>query len=211
MIAGTIYGAVVNDAAERALLADAFVEAPYRAAPAAPVLYIKPRNCLVPSGSTVMIAAELADVTVAATIGLVFDRDTRNVDLANAFDGVAAAALVLDLFEPVTSHYRPTVRQRCRDGFIPVGAMVPFNAALLDGEIVTRIDGVEAHRCSLQRAVRDAAMLIADVSSFMTLAAGDMLMLGVAHDAPTARAGQRLSVTAPGFAPLTIVLAEELL
>lgn len=211
MIAGTIYGAVVNDAAERALLADAFAEPPYRAAPVAPVLYIKPRNCLVPHRGTVTITADLDKVTAAATIGLVFDRDTRNVDLADALDGVGAAALALDLFEPVASHYRPTVRQRGRDGFLPVGAMHRFDPALLDGDIVTTIDGVEAHRWSLKRAVRDAATLIADVTGFMTLAAGDMLMLGIAHDAPMARAGQRLLVTAPGFAPLDVTLAEELL
>lgn len=209
MIAGTAYGAVVNDAAERALLAGAFGEPPYRSAPVAPVLYIKPRNCFVPDGSVVTIAADLDHVTAAATIGLVFDRDLRSVGAAEAFDGVAAAVLALDLAEPVTSHYRPTIRQRCRDGFLPVGAMAPFDPALLDGEIMTRIDGVEAHRWSLKRAVRDAATLVADVSGFMTLAAGDMLMLGVAHDAPMANAGQRLSVTAPGFTPLEVALVAE--
>ena len=211
MIAGPVSGAVVNDAVERTLMADAFVEPPYRAAPVAPVLYIKPRGCLVPGGSIVTIAADLDGVTAAATIGIVFDRDVRNVAPTDALDGVAAAALALDLFEPVSSHYRPMMRQRSRDGFLPVGAMRSFDPALLDGEIVTKVDGVEAHRWSLNRAVRYAATLIADVSSFMTLAAGDMLLLGVAHDAPMATAGQRMSVTAPGFDPLVIALAAEAL
>jgi 5-oxopent-3-ene-1,2,5-tricarboxylate decarboxylase/2-hydroxyhepta-2,4-diene-1,7-dioate isomerase len=38
--------------------------------------------------------------------------------------------------------------------------------------------------------VRDVATLIADVSAFMTLNPGDLLMLGVAHGAPRVRAGQ---------------------
>lgn len=211
MIAGTVYGAVVNDVAERALLAGAFAEPPYRAAPVAPVLYIKPRNCVVPDCSVVTIPADLDRVTAAATIGIVFDRDLRNVDAADALDGVAAVALALDLFEPVTSHYRPTIRQRCRDGFLPIGALTAFDPALLDGEIATRIDGQTVHIWSLQRAVRDAATLIADISGFMTLAAGDMLMLGVAHDAPTARAGQGILVTAPGFEPIEIALAAEVM
>lgn len=210
MISGTIYGAVLNDSAEHVLLADAFDAPPYRSAPVAPVLYIKPRNCLVPDLSTVSVGTDLDCVIAGATIGLVFDRDMRNVDAAQALAGVAAAALVLDIFEPVASHYRPTIRQRCQDGFLPIGAMTAFDPVFLDTELVTHVDGIEVHRWSLKRAVRDAATLIADISTFMTLAAGDMLMLGVAHDAPAVRAGQTIFVAATGLKPLEIALATEL-
>ncbi|WEK43987.1 MAG: fumarylacetoacetate hydrolase family protein [Candidatus Sphingomonas colombiensis] len=203
MIAGTVYGVVLNDAAERGLLADAFTQAPYRAPPIAPVLYIKPRNCITRDDS--IIAPDgLAEVSAAATIGLVMGRDTTRVTPDRALDHVAAAALVLDLSEPVTSYYRPTVRQRCRDGFLPVGAITSFHAAQLAGDIVTRIDGADAHRWSPSRAVRDAARLIADVSAFMTLAAGDMLLIGLPHDAPRARAGQRIEASMAGLSPVRV-------
>ena len=41
---GTVYGALLNDRATVQRLAPQFDSAPYKAAPRAPVLYIKPRN-----------------------------------------------------------------------------------------------------------------------------------------------------------------------
>jgi 5-oxopent-3-ene-1,2,5-tricarboxylate decarboxylase/2-hydroxyhepta-2,4-diene-1,7-dioate isomerase len=205
MIAGTVYGVVLNDGAERAALAPAFAQAPYRAPPIAPVLYIKPHNTILPGGGDVMLDG-LAEIAVAPAIGLILGRDATRVRPGDALDTIAAAALALDLSEPCDSYYRPTVRQRCRDGFLPVGTPVPFDPALLETEIVTRIDGVEAHRWSPARLIRDAASLIADVSAFMTLEAGDMLLIGVPHDAPVARRGQRIETDATGFASVRATL-----
>jgi len=205
VIAGTVYGVVLNDGAERASLAPAFAQAPYRAPPVAPVLYIKPRNTIVPSRGDIALDG-LSEVSVAPSIGLIFGRDAAGVRTGDALDTIAAAALVLDLSEPCDSYYRPTVRQRCRDGFLPVGTPVPFHPALLDAEMVTQIDGMEAHRWSPARLIRDAASLIADVSAFMTLEAGDMLLIGLPHDAPVARRGQRIETDATGFAPVRATL-----
>lgn len=208
MIAGTIYGVVLNDASERGLLAQAFTAPPYRAPPVAPVLYIKPRNCVVVQGGATPVDAGLDRLTVAATVGLIFGRDASRVSGENALAHVAAAALAIDLSEPADSYYRPAVRQRCRDGFLPLGQPAPFTPALLAGEIVTRIEGAEAHRWSLSRLEREASRLIADVSAFMTLAAGDMLLLGLANDAPQAPVGARIEASAPGFAPVRATLQE---
>lgn len=55
---GTVYGALLNDRATVERLEPQFDSAPYKAAPKAPVLYIKSRNTLVPSGAVVQIPAE---------------------------------------------------------------------------------------------------------------------------------------------------------
>lgn len=209
MIAGTVYGVVLNDAEERDRLAPAFAEPPYRAPPVAPVLYIKPRTCLLPGGGRVAIDGDLSEITVAPTIGLVFGHDVSRATAGDALAGVAAAVLALDLSEPSDSYYRPAVRQRCRDGFLPVGPAIAFAPSLLDAAIVTHIDAVEVHRWSLDRLVRDAAILVADVSAFMTLAAGDMLLVGLPHDAPRARAGQHVAVEAAGFPGCSVTLIGE--
>ena len=46
--------------------------------------------------------------------------------------------------------------------------------------------------------IRPVARLIADVTEFMTLAPGDVLLLGVAAGAPRARAGQRVAIEIDG-------------
>ena len=202
MIAGTVYGVVLNDRVERETLAGAFTEPPYKAPPRAPVLYIKSRNTLNISGAPVALAADLAEVEAAATLGLLFGRDAAKCDAASALAHVFAICLALDVSEPQANYYRPAARQRCRDGFLPLGEFAPFDAALLKGEIVTAIDGKEVHRWNLSRLASDAATLIADISDFMTLSAGDVLLLGLPHDAPHVAEGQRVRVTCEGLSAL---------
>jgi len=79
----------------------------------------------------------------------------------------------------------------------------------LPGELVTFIDGIEAHRWPLARLLRQPSELIADLSTFMTLRPGDALLIGLPGDAPTARAGQTVRVEAKGLPSLTTVLTPE--
>ena len=202
MIAGTVYGVVLNDRVERETLADAFTEPPYKAPPKAPVLYIKPSNTLSVSGASVVLAADLAEVETAATLGLLFGRDAAKCDAASALAHVSAICLALDVSEPQENYYRPAVRQRCRDGFLPLGEFAPFDPALLKGEIVTAVDEGEAHRWNLSRLARNAATLIADISDFMTLTAGDLLLVGLPYDAPRVTVGQHLRLTCDGLPAL---------
>lgn len=198
MIGGTTYGVALNDRAQLAQLGDALTQAPYGKPPIAPILYVKPRNCLVASGSTVTIPAEISEVAVGATIAI-----------QRASAGPMVARLAIDLFAPHTSFYRPAIAERCRDGFLPLGPATALPADLVAIDIVTRIDGVERHRWKLSRLVRDPATLERDVSAFMTFSPGDILLSGIAGDAPLARAGNLIEVIAAGFAPLTVALVVE--
>jgi 5-oxopent-3-ene-1,2,5-tricarboxylate decarboxylase / 2-hydroxyhepta-2,4-diene-1,7-dioate isomerase len=210
MISGTIYGAILNDREQHKLLADAFREPPYKAPPRRPVLYIKTRNCLVTDEGCVRLPPDLIRVEAAATLGLLFNRDARRVTAGAALGYIGGACLALDISEPQESYYRPAVRQRCRDGFLPLGNLAEFSPALLNGDIETRVDGKMAHVWSPKRLVRDAATLIADVSAFMTLAAGDLLLIGLSNDAPKLASGNHITVSAPGFPDLSAQLHGEM-
>jgi 5-oxopent-3-ene-1,2,5-tricarboxylate decarboxylase/2-hydroxyhepta-2,4-diene-1,7-dioate isomerase len=76
-------------------------------------------------------------------------------------------------------------------------------------EITVEVDGVVAQRASTARHVRNAAKLISDISEFMTLDAGDLLLLGTAPDAPRVRAGQQVRMTAAGLTALEFAVAAE--
>ena len=62
-------------------------------------------------------------------------------------------------------------------------------------------------RADTAQRVRPLARLLADVTDFMTLSAGDVLLLGVSHGAPTARAGQRVRSRSTASARLEHTLA----
>lgn len=199
MPAGTVYGTLLNFQQEHALWAPRMSEAPYKAAPKAPVLYIKTANTFTPHGLTIALPAGAA-VQVAASLGLVVGDD-----------GVAGAVLFNDVAIAHESYYRPPVKARCVDGFLGVGAeCVPL--ARLGGlpglaslQIELHINGVHRQTTVLADMLRDAAALLADVSEFMTLRPGDVLMLGTDCLAdgtrPLVHPGDTVEITAPGFAP----------
>lgn len=193
MIAGTAYGVILNDRQELAARAEAFDAAPYKGQPRAPVLYIKPRGCFAYDGTPVTLPDGVARVTVAATIAVLFDGGAVPT----------RGCLALEVSEPHSDYYRPAIRERCRDSFLPLGAIGPLPATP-GARIVTRRNGAEVHAWTLDRLVRPIPQLIADVSAFMTLAEGDLLLVGLAGDAPYAEAGDVIDVSAEGFALLHV-------
>lgn len=209
MIAGTVYGVALNDREQHLRLAPLFKEPPYKTPPQRPVLYIKPRNCLREDGGSVPLSPDLSQVEVAATLGLLIGRDACRVTAETALTHVAGICLALDVAEPSDGYYRPPLRQRCRDGFLPLGALAGFDPGLLNGDIETLVNDAPAHVWSPRRLLRNAASLIADVSAFMTVAAGDLLLIGLAHDVPRAGAGDRITVRAEFLPELSAQLIGE--
>ena len=204
MISGTIYGVVLNDEAEREALAGAFVDAPYAAPPVAPVVYVKPRGTVSRLGAPVPAPAE---VRVAATIALLIARDAVTIDASEVLGHVGAVALAGDVSLPQKDYYRPAIAQLGRDGFLPLGEWAPVPMEF--GEIVTCVDGVERHRWPLDRLYRPIGELVAALSTFMTLRAGDVLLIGLPGDAPLCRVGETIEIASRGLPTLRTQLMKE--
>lgn len=86
--AGTVYGTLLNFRREWDLWAPKMTEAPYKAAPKAPVLYVKTANTFTPCGADIAVPGE---VEVGAALGLVIGDFEPN--LPPALDGQAQAAI----------------------------------------------------------------------------------------------------------------------
>lgn len=209
MITGTVYGIALNDRLEFERLEPDFAAKPYLAAPRAPVVYIKPRNCHLGDGGIAVIPASVREVVVQPTLLLEFSRAATRCAGADALNTLGAARLAIDLSLPITSYYRPAFAETCRDGFLPLGAATGFSKDFMSVPIITEIDGRRIHDWSFERLRRPIATLIEDLSDFMTLDAGDALLAGLPGDAPRARAGQLISVCAAGLPPLSITLEQE--
>ena len=204
-LSGTVYGALLNHAPQLAALGEAVHQRPYKGAPVAPVLAIKPRNTLALDGAAIEVPAGVAALEIGASLGIVIGRTACRVARESALDWVAGYTIVNDVSVPLASHYRPSVRFKARDGFCPIGPRVvarnavPAPDAL---EVNVLIEGRIAQRSSTGERLRGVAQLIADVTDFMTLQPGDVLMLGVAAEAPQAHAGQSVSITIEGLGSL---------
>jgi len=205
-VSGTVYGVILNDHASLQKIGS-LDEAPYKGAPKAPVLYIKPANTRVACGSVVELPAGADSVEVAATIGLVMGRAAGRLSSGNALDAVAGIVLAGDLSLPHASYYRPAIREKCFDGSLPLSSVKPLSdlAGLV---LTTEIDGQVVEQRSLADLVRAPAKLLADVSEWMTLSQGDVLLIGVRYMAPQAKAGSTIRISAEGLGSLNFTIAE---
>ena len=202
---GTVFGALLNYRGALAALGDAVDAAPYQAPPRAPVLYIKPANTWAAWGSPIALPPSVAAVEVGAALGIVIGTTARGVSESEALDCVAGYTIVNDVCEPHASLHRPAIRQRCRDGFCPIGPWVIARHEVASPDTLTLrvfVNGELAAENTTANLIRPAARLIADVSEFMTLAAGDVLLAGVPENAPRARAGDRVKIEIEGVGAL---------
>jgi len=206
-LSGAVYGALLNHASALAALGDAASRPPYGAPPAAPVLYVKPRNTLGPSGSVVRIPAGIPELEVGACLGLVIGRTACRVSESRALDYVAGYLIVADVSVPHSSYYRPSIRFKARDGYCPLGPEVTARAAVANpGALTLRtyLDGTLVQSARTADLIRPAERLLADVTEFMTLAPGDVLALGAAASAPRVRSGQTATIDIDGLGSLRI-------
>ena len=227
---GTVYGTLLNFRREAALWVERAAEAPYKGAPRAPVLYIKTANTFSAAGATIALPMSAPEVDVGASLGLVmgnfndywpnpsaeWPQAAINSGVHERLSGVAGCVLLNDLSLPHASYYRPPVKYRNLDGFLGVGARVRPLAAVGDLSalaLTVRINGQLRQTVELATLVRDAATLLAEVSAFMTLRPGDILMLGTDclddGTRPRARVGDRIEIAAPGFEPLVNSIIQE--
>jgi len=204
-LSGTVYGALLNHRTALQALGDSMDQPPYRAAPQAPVLYIKPRNTLAASGEPVLVPSGVTELEVGASLGLVIGRPSCNLAEDHALEHVAGYLIVNDVSVPHSSYYRPSVPCKARDGFCPLGPRVVPRAAIANPDNLTirvYLDGKLRETASTAQLVRPVAKLLADVTDFMTLSPGDVLAVGVAYPAPRVRAGQRVWIEIDGIGRL---------
>ncbi|HET7525244.1 MAG TPA: fumarylacetoacetate hydrolase family protein [Burkholderiaceae bacterium] len=208
-LSGTVIGVLLNHAPALAALGSAVNEPPYKAPPKAPVLYLKPRNTLAAPGSACEVPTGVPALQVGANVGVVIGRTACHLHERDALQHVAGYVIVDDLSVPHDSFYRPSVRHNARDGSCVIGpAVVPCERVRDADALAVRVfvDGELVHSASTGERVRPLARLLADITEFMTLAPGDVVLLGTAAGAPTARAGQRIAIEVDGVGRLEHVL-----
>jgi len=199
---GTVYGVLLNFHAEVEALAPQMNQPPYKAPPKSPVLYVKTANTWSPHGSAITVPAKVDAVEVGATIAMVIGAD----------NDVEGFVLMNDLSIPHASFFRPPVKFKCVDGFLGIGPAMRDAQEVADPahfELEVRINGELKQSVDFSQTVRSASQLLADVGDFMTLAHGEVLILGCDAGRPLARPGDRIEISAPGFETLVNTLVKE--
>ena len=199
---GTVYGTLMNFRSELEALGAKVNEAPYQAPPQAPVLYVKPANTWSENGGAIPLPAHVPEVEVGATVAMVM-KSAREI---------AGFVLMNDVSIPDESLFRPPVKFKCLDGFLGIGDRIRARNEAGDPAVFkleVRVNGELKQTVRFSQLLRSADQLLADVSEFMSLGPGDMLMLGCDVGRPRARVGDRIDITMPALGTLSNTLVAE--
>jgi len=209
-LSGTVYATLLNHRRSLEALGDAVAAAPYHGAPKSVVLAVKPRQALVAPGGDVRIDDGAEALEIGAALGVVIGTTACAVAEADALGHVAGFLVVCDCTLPRAGHFRPQTRALARDASCVFGAEVMPRAQVADPDalaIRVFVDGVLTQSSRTSEHVRATARLIADISDFMTLSPGDVVLTGSAPDGPRARAGAQISIEIDGVGRLKTRLA----
>jgi 5-oxopent-3-ene-1,2,5-tricarboxylate decarboxylase / 2-hydroxyhepta-2,4-diene-1,7-dioate isomerase len=208
----TLYGVLLNYKGALAALGEAVHKPPYKAPPKAPVLYIKPANTWIGDGAPIPVPSDVDALQMGAALGVVIGRTACRVSVEAALDYVAGYTVVNDVSVSHDSYYRPSIRLKCRDGFCPISSVIVDRTRVADPDALAVrvfVDGALRQQNTTANLIRSTARLIADITEFMTLSAGDVLLTGVPENAPLARAGQRVAIEIEGVGRLENPLIAE--
>ena len=202
---GTLFGVALNyQGLLKQRLAE-FEQPPYQKPPVKPVLFIKTPNTRNGHDQAVIYPAGIQHLQPGPALGVVIGKDASRVSEAQALDYVAGYTIVNEFSLPEDSYYRPAVKAKCRDGFCSLGP-----------ELVARDQVANPHQLSLKlyvngelrqqnstaNFVRNIPQLIAEISEFMTLHEGDVLITGTPEGRVDVLPGDTVEVEISGLGRL---------
>ncbi|MFI6813056.1 fumarylacetoacetate hydrolase family protein [Nonomuraea sp. NPDC050328] len=160
--------------------------------PEHPSYFLKPPSSLSWSGRPVVRPAGTSLLGFEGEIAVVLGRPAHRVSRAEALDCVAgyAAANDFGLYDFRHADQGSNLRAKGHDGFTPIGpALVPsvrWLRTYLNGELV--------QEASIDELLFPVDLLIADLSRFMTLEPGDIILAGTPAGASVAAPGDVVEV-----------------
>lgn len=209
---GTLFGVALN---YQGLLQDhlqSFTQPPYQKPPVKPVLFIKTPNTRNADGQPVVYPKGVERLQPGPALGVVIGKSASRVSLENAMQHVAGYTIVNEFSLPEDSYYRPAVKAKCRDGFCPLGPeLVPADQVGDPHALSLKlfVNGELVQENSTANFVRSIPQLIVELSEFMTLHAGDVLITGTPEGRVDVRPGDRVEVDISGLGRLSNTIVAE--
>jgi len=208
---GSIFGVALNDRDLFNRLLPAFSQPPHQHPPTQPVLFIKTPNTRNHHGGNV-VKPDGERLQPGPALGVVMRQAASRVAQQDALAYVAGYTIVNEFSLPEDSYYRPAVKAKCRDGFCALGPhMVPASAIPDPQALGIRlfVNGQLRQQGSSARHIRSVAQLIAQISTFMTLNAGDVLITGTPPDRVDVVPGDEVAVEIDGLGRLVNTVVAE--
>ena len=207
---GNIFGIALNYKCLYEKLQAQFNEKPYVNEPKKPVLFIKTPNTRNQSGNPVVKQKD--DILQAGpALGIVIGKSTSRVSENDALAHVAGFVTVNELSLPEDSYYRPAIKAKCQDGFCVLGTPVAADAVTDLNNLTLRVyvNGELKQQGTTANWIRTPAQIIEEISEYMPLNEGDIILTGTPFGRVDLNAGDEVRVELDQLGSVTNTIQEE--
>ena len=172
--------------------------------PDRPLLFLKPPNTLSGHGDTVTLPAGKEQVEHEAELTVVIGEQARNVPAADAMDYVAGFTCANDVSNRDDQRREQNwVRGKAFDNAAPLGPVVATPDEVPDDAAVElRVNGETRQEGSREQFIFDIPELIEEITTYLTLEPGDVILTGTPAGVGPLEDGDRVEVEVEGVGTL---------
>lgn len=176
-----------------------------------PFFFTKWAQTIVPSGSTIAYAPETADLHHEAELVVAIDKPGRNIPESAALDHVFGYATGLDMTRrdlqfAARDKGRPWDVAKNFEAAAPLGLIHPASGPPPAGEISLTLNGDRRQHGRLEDMIWSVAEIIAFLSRFYRLEAGDLIFTGTPAGVGPVLVGDTLTVSITGLSDCVVTI-----
>ncbi|MFK5602777.1 fumarylacetoacetate hydrolase family protein [Haloferax volcanii] len=172
--------------------------------PDRPLLFLKPPNAIAGHGDTVTLPAGKEDVEHEAELAVVIGEQCRNVAPEDAAEVIAGYTVMNDVSNRDDQDIETNwVRGKAFDGSAPLGPVLADPDHLPDdASISLRVNGETRQDSSIEHLIFSIPDLVAEITTYMTLEAGDVISTGTPEGVGPLADGDTVEVEVEGVGVL---------
>ncbi|WP_418285159.1 fumarylacetoacetate hydrolase family protein [Halorubrum sp. DTA46] len=172
--------------------------------PDRPLLFLKPPNALAGHGDTVTVPEGKDRIDWEAEIAVVIGEQCKDVDAADAMDVVAGFTCMNDVSNRDDQNREQNwVRGKAFDNAAPLGPVLATpDEVPADASVELRVNGETKQSSDRSYLMFDVPTLIEEVTSYLTLEAGDVISTGTPEGVGALADGDTVEVEVEGVGTL---------
>ncbi len=172
--------------------------------PQRPKLFLKPPNTLAGHEDTIYLLEDKERIDHEAELGVIIDKQCRNVSKEEAMDRVMGYTCVNDLSNRDDQRKEQNwVRGKAFDNAAPIGpAVVSPDEVPKDAFIETKVNGEIKQSSTIDNLVFTVPELIEEITQYLTLEPGDIISTGTPSGVGPIYSGDKVEIKIEGIGSL---------
>ncbi|GAB5375311.1 MAG: fumarylacetoacetate hydrolase family protein [Acuticoccus sp.] len=182
-----------------------------------PFFFDKPADCVLDSGAIIPYPSRTTNLHHEVELVVAIGRAGRNIALADTASHIWGAAVGVDLTrrdlqDDAKATRRPWDLSKGFDHSAPIAALVPIAdvPSLSAGRITLSVNGETRQDADLADMIWPVADTIADLSAFVALEPGDLIMTGTPSGVAAIQQGDTMEASVDGLPPLSVSIGAPL-